>query len=301
MITKTAIVPLVPRAFRSPEIFRAVPVRSPCAIHALEPYQPTAKLAATTIATYKAVEWVMRPIMAALLVPECGNKKILVISRHVMRRNDQDLCCSAARSAASLAVRLVKGDGHRRDGLVAEALLDRVKDRQALGYQAGGDLAQTVGAVQNVQIRAGQPGRGFLDNLRQLLDQHPVKRDLVVRGSGLGLQRDSLRVRPREDLDLLGFGPGGLDDLADQLLLAQLGLPLGKLSLRREHFHRRLGLGERAGLGRLCLCPVYLGLVLRLDDRGLPGVLGLGSLRLLLRLGGSLVGLSLGDLCHFTL
>ena len=47
----------------------------------------------------------------------------------------------------------------------------------------------------------------------------------------------------------------------------------------------RLGLGERAGLGRLGLRLVDLGLVLGLDDRGLAGELGLLAGRRLLRLG----------------
>ena len=74
---------------------------------------------------------------------------------------------------------------------------------------------------------------------------------------------------------LLGLGLGGLDHLGDQLLLAQLGLVLGQLGLRGDDRALRLGLRQRAGLGRLGLRLVDLGLVLRLDDGGLPGELGL--------------------------
>src|ERR1035441_4729419 len=71
---------------------------------------------------------------------------------------------------------------------------------------------------------------------------------------------------------------------------------LGQLGLRRQDSHLCLRLRQRAGLGGLGLRLVHFRLVLRLHDRGLPGVLRLGSLRLLLRLGRRLVGLRLRDL-----
>jgi hypothetical protein len=99
-----------------------------------------------------------------------------------------------------------------------------------------------------------------------------------------------------EHARLLGLGLGGLDHLGHELLLAQLGLALGQLSLSRDHFALRAGLRQRAGLGGLGLGLVDLGLVLGLDDRGLALVLGLLALGLLLGLGRRLIGLGLGDL-----
>jgi hypothetical protein len=99
-----------------------------------------------------------------------------------------------------------------------------------------------------------------------------------------------------EHARLLGLGLGGLDHLGHELLLAQLGLALGQLSLSRDHFALRAGLRQRAGLRGLGLGLVDLGLVLGLDDRGLALVLGLLALGLLLGLGRRLIGLGLGDL-----
>ena len=109
----------------------------------------------------------------------------------------------------------------------AQVLADRVQDGQALADQAGGDLAEAVGAVEHVDVGAGQAGRRLLDDLRQLVDQHPVQRDPVVRGGRLGLDPHPLGVGHGQDPDPLGLGLGGLDDLGDQLLLAQLGLRAG--------------------------------------------------------------------------
>ena len=80
------------------------------------------------------------------------------------------------------------------------------------------------------------------------------------------------------------------------MLLAQLRLVLGELGLRGDTSLLGLGLGERAGLCGLRLSLVDLGLVLRLDDRRMPSVLGLLTLGLLLGLGGHLGGLRLSDL-----
>src|SRR5206468_9381983 len=84
-----------------------------------------------------------------------------------------------------LALRLARGDlaahhlpvacaGLRLPG---HALADRIEDGQALADQPGGDLAQAVGAVEHADVGAGQPGRSLLDDQRQLVDQHLVKRD----------------------------------------------------------------------------------------------------------------------------
>ena len=68
----------------------------------------------------------------------------------------------------------------------------------------------------------------------QLVDEHPVERDPVVRGGGLGLDAHPLGVGLGEDPDPLGLRLGGLDDLGDQLLLAQLGRRAGPVRSARR-------------------------------------------------------------------
>ena len=46
----------------------------------------------------------------------------------------------------------------------------------------------------------------------------------------------------------LGLGLGRLDDLGDELLLAELGVPLGDILLRLQHLELRLRLRQRPGL-----------------------------------------------------
>src|ERR1700722_19255649 len=61
--TRSATPPLLVRARFSPEILRIVPFRSPWAILALAPYQPTMRLAVTANVSTTPVEWDMRSIM----------------------------------------------------------------------------------------------------------------------------------------------------------------------------------------------------------------------------------------------
>src|SRR5207244_12111867 len=90
--------------------------------------------------------------------------------------------------------------------LPGHPLADRVQDGQALADQPGGDLAQAVGAVEHAHVGPGQPGRGLLDDERQLVDQQLVERDAVVRGGRLGLDPGALGVRQGEDPDPFGLG-----------------------------------------------------------------------------------------------
>ena len=71
-------------------------------------------------------------------------------------------CCKPPRCRSGVAVR----GGKLSDRVVAQALLDRVKDRDALSDEPGGDLAQAVGPVQHVEVRALKPDRGLLHDLR---------------------------------------------------------------------------------------------------------------------------------------
>ncbi len=70
---------------------------------------------------------------------------------------------------------------------------------------------------------------------------------------------------------------------------------MGEFGLGGEHLLLRVGLRQRSGLAGVGLRAVHLGGVLRLHDRGLPSVFGLLARRRLLRLGGGLRGLGLGD------
>ena len=205
----------MPRAFRRPEIFLTVPVRSPCAIHARDPYQPTARLAVTIMATYKSVACVMPPMMVAKPICRHQNYNLLTqyqpflptiswkararpgVQQHqvptdvaarpgatsidgpaTLREQHQvandvpgpgplttaesQRCCKPPRCRSGVAVR----GGKLSDRVVAQALLDRVKDRDALSDEPGGDLAQAVGPVQHVEVRALKPDRGLLHDLR---------------------------------------------------------------------------------------------------------------------------------------
>src|SRR6266702_8409833 len=77
---------------------------------------------------------------------------------------------------------------------LAEALLDRVEDRQALADQPGGDLAEAVRAVEHVDVRTRHAARGLADDLRQLVDDHPVQRDPAVGRGCLGLDAHPVRL-----------------------------------------------------------------------------------------------------------
>src|SRR6185437_315215 len=180
--------------------------------------------------------------------------------------------------------------------VVVEVALDRLEDAQPLADKSGGELSQPVGAVEHVDVGVGQAARMLIDDLGQLVDEHAIQSHPVVRRRGLGLDLHPLGVGPGQHARLLGLGLGGLDHLGHQLLLAQLGLALCPLGLCGDHLALRAGLGQRAGLARLGLGLVHLGLVLGLDDGGLALILGLLALGLLLGLGRRLVGLGLRDL-----
>src|SRR5207237_6362512 len=84
-----------------------------------------------------------------------------------------------ARTSANphiLALRLALGDlaAHHlavvRPGLPlpGHPLADRVQDGHALADQPGRALAQAVGTVEHADVGAVQPGRGLLDDEREL-------------------------------------------------------------------------------------------------------------------------------------
>src|SRR5580700_6657791 len=64
------------------------------------------------------------------------------------------------------------------------ALADRVEDGHALADQAGRDLAEAVGAVEDGDVGPGQAGRRFLDDQRELVDEQLIERDPVVGRGG---------------------------------------------------------------------------------------------------------------------
>src|SRR5438093_12944151 len=96
-----------------------------------------------------------------------------------------------ARTSANpqiLALRLALGDlaahhlpvvGGAALRLPGHPLADRIQDGQALADQPGGNLAEAVSAVEHAHVSPGQPGRGLLDDQRELVDQQLVERDPV--------------------------------------------------------------------------------------------------------------------------
>ena len=117
--------------------------------------------------------------------------------------------------------------------------------------------------------RCAGPARRLLDDLGQLIDQHPVERDPIVRRGRFGLNPHLRGVGLGQQAYPLRFRLGRLDHLGYQLLLAELGLALGEFGLRGDDLALRVCLGQRPGLCRFRLCLVDLGLVLRLNDRRL--------------------------------
>ncbi len=162
--------------------------------------------------------------------------------------------------------------------------------------ESAGDLADAVRAVQHRDVRSRETGRRLLDDLGQLVDQHPVQRHPVVRRRGLGLNLHLLGVGHGQDADSLRLGLRRLDHFGDELLLAQFGLTLGQLGLGSDDTALGLRLRQWSGLRGLGLRGVNLGAVLGLHDGRLPGVLGLVALGDLLGLGRGLVCLRLRDL-----
>src|SRR5580658_4536571 len=65
--------------------------------------------------------------------------------------------------------------------VLTDSAAQRIEDRQALSHQAGGDLPEAVGAVEDGQVGARKTLSGLLDDLGKLVDQHAVQRDPVVR------------------------------------------------------------------------------------------------------------------------
>jgi len=182
-------------------------------------------------------------------------------------------------------------------GLVlTESATQRIEDGQTLSHQAGGHLAEPLGAVEDCQVCPRQALGGLLDDFGQLVDQHPVQGHPVVRGRRLGLDLHLLSVGDCQNPDAFCLRLGRLDDLRDQLLLTQLGGALSQLGPHREDFSLGLRLGQRSRLGGFGLRFVDFGLVLSPHDRRLPRELGLVALRLLLGLGRGLIGLRLSNL-----
>ena len=93
----------------------------------------------------------------------------------------------------------------------------------------------------------------------------------------------------------VGLGVGRPADLGFEALGGQLGLALGQGGLLLGDLLGGLGLGQGAGLGGLGVGLLGLGLESGPLDGDVPLVLGLQGGRLLLPLGGLLVGLGGGD------
>ena len=109
--------------------------------------------------------------------------------------------------------------------------------------------------------------------------------------SRVRLASASAMVRIRKASASAGFSTRG-----DELLLLELGVAYGQLPLGLQHGRLRFGLRQRPGLGGLGLGSVDLGLVSGFGDLGLALVLSLVADRLLVGLGGGLLGLGLGNL-----
>jgi hypothetical protein len=88
-----------------------------------------------------------------------------------------------------------------------EVLLDGIKDRQPLVDQASRDLTEPIRPVQHVDVRPGQAGRRFPDDLRELVDERPVQGYPVVRGRRLRSSTDRVRPATRQSA-LTGSGRG---------------------------------------------------------------------------------------------
>jgi len=198
-----------------------------------------------------------------------------------------------------------------REAEVAETCVTRqgisLNVRAVIAFKVGNDQESIVNAGQRFLSDQDQmavlTGRIFAGHLRSIIGSLTVEEIVTERqklatevldGSKgemakIGLIVDSLQIQSIDDM-----GAGYIAAMAapnnaaiqrqakiaqaqaDQAAAeAQLGLLLGQFGLRVDHRKLGVGLGQRAGLGRLRLRLVHLGLVLRLDDGRLPGELGL--------------------------
>ena len=180
--------------------------------------------------------------------------------------------------------------------LLTESATQRIEDGQALADQAGGHLAEAVGAVQDVDVRALQPDGRLLDDLRELLDHHPVEGDAVVRGGGVGL-----------DLHPLGLG---LASILMRSASASAGLTTSATSCCWRSSAARWASSVWARQDLLLACawasgPAWAASACARSTSALYWAWTIAvcraysaclRCRLLLRLRGGLVGLGLGDL-----
>ena len=146
-------------------------------------------------------------------------------------------------------------------------LLQRVEDRQALADQAGDDLVDALGAVEDGEVGVGEAAGGRLDQGREDLHEAVGGDELLVafpqRGGpglvrlGLGLGDGPLaegrRLRGEPGLVAVGLGQGALAvglgvrraaDLGLQALGGQFRLPLGERGLLLDDLLRRLRLAS---------------------------------------------------------
>ena len=163
------------------------------------------------------------------------------------------------------------GDARRGCAVAGDrgGLLQRVKDRQALADQAGDDLVDALGAVQDGEVGGGEATGGCLDEGREDLDDAVGGNEFLVAfpqrggpglvrlgfGLGDGPLAEGLRLRGEPGLVAVGFGQGALPvglrvrraaDLRLEALGRQFGLPLRKCGLVLDDLLRRLRFGERA-------------------------------------------------------
>ena len=163
--------------------------------------------------------------------------------------------------------------------MLTDPAAQRIEDRQTLSHQAGCDLPEAVGAVEDGQIGARKTLSGLLDDLRKLVDQHAVQRDPVVPNvrprPGISVFSASATARMRTRS---ASASNGLTTSETRLLLSEFGGALRQFGSHLEHFALRLRLGQRSRRAGLGLSLVDFGLVLRLHDRRLPSKLGLVAL-----------------------
>jgi len=177
-----------------------------------------------------------------------------------------------------------------------DSVTDRLEQREALRRQRCDHAVEPVGPVQHRQIGALQALGGRPQHLRQLLDDELVERDAVLGRRSLRRELGGVGLGPRQRDYAFRFGLGRPDDLRHQLGLAELGILLRHPRLFDQHLLLGPGRRQRPGLSRGLLGLVHLGLVARLGDGGLPGVLGPVAHTLLMRHRTRLVGLGLGHL-----
>ena len=85
--------------------------------------------------------------------------------------------------------------------------------------------------LSTLTLAPARPPAASLTICGQLVDEHPVQRDPVVRRGRLGQDPHPLGVRLGQDAHLLRFRLGRPDHLGHQLALAQFGPALGQFRL----------------------------------------------------------------------